>query len=98
MTPAHHDPPAESRDWVLNAACRGTDPKLFEPENPHQTEAAIRICNGCLALAACLRAALLEEDVEFGGPWHIRGGMTATQRANLTPRQRADLTRNTKEH
>ena len=91
MTPVHQAPPAESRDWVLNAACRGTDPETFDPKTSTQSAAAIRICSSCPVLEACLKAALEEELADSFGPWLVRGGMTKTERASLTPRARTYL-------
>lgn len=91
MTSVHQAPPTESRDWVLTAACRGTNPETFDPKTSTQSAAAIRICGTCPVIDACLKAALEEEATDSFGPWLVRGGMTKTQRASLPPKARREL-------
>lgn len=91
MTPVHQAPPVESRDWVLTAACRAVDPEIFNPKTRHESAAAIAICDTCPVLAACLKAALIEEEEDAFGPWLIRGGITKTQRKALAPKARREL-------
>lgn len=68
-----------ARDWKRRAACaaQGIDADLFHAgeRNPHATEQARSICNGCPVKTACLIAAYAE-----GDEWAVRAGLTYRQR------------------
>lgn len=83
--------PVVDPTWRDDAACAGHDPGLWDPANKHTAVPARRICSNCPALRQCLLEALTEENNTKFGPWLIRGGMTPTDRKNLTPRMRTDL-------
>ncbi len=64
-----------SADWMLLAACRGTDPDApFASEGSDEEAAFIAVCEGCPVREACLRYALDFDDVG------VYGGLTRKQR------------------
>ena len=71
-----------SRDWQLNAACRGLDTELFYPEadvrrhgTAIQTRYIARVCGDCDVADQCLEFALNHH--ETNGIW---GGRNFTTR------------------
>jgi WhiB family redox-sensing transcriptional regulator len=70
------EPPAEFR-WQDLAACVGTDPEAFFPEQGGNNRAAKRICMMCDVRAECLQYAL---DNDECGVW---GGMSEIARKRI---------------
>lgn len=75
-------------NWMLQAACRGTDPELFTPagwDGPAlvQIAEAKTVCRGCPVAVECLAEAFAAGDVDT-----IRGGTTPAERRKA--RQRAE--------
>lgn len=65
-----------SEYWADNAACRMSDPHLFDQRaSIEATERALRICENCPVRADCLQVALDDKNIE--GVW---GGTTHFQR------------------
>lgn len=63
--------------WMLSAPCASTDPDLFYD---HATVThAKKICATCPLRAACASYA-----IRAGETWGVWGGLSATQRAELT--------------
>lgn len=62
-------------DWVARAACRGSDTRVFFPEEKTNTGPARAVCAICPVAAPCLEDALADEDRK--GVW---GGSSAKQR------------------
>lgn len=60
--------------WVLEAACRGLDPRLFYPERGGDTTQAKAVCASCPVSAQCLEQAYRDDEP---GVW---GGTSAKQR------------------
>ena len=75
---------------LSDAACRGCDPKMFEPppKDYAAIDAARQICARCPIRRECLRVALATPDTQ--GIW---GGLTTGERARFNP-QDADAARN----
>jgi WhiB family redox-sensing transcriptional regulator len=75
--------------WRLDAACRGTGPHLFHPDEDEDGHAVVtaakRVCAGCPVADPCLEYALDNRIVH--GVW---GGLSVRQRrAMLAARNRA---------
>lgn len=83
--------PVDVEAWWHSAACARFDPRSFDPPNVHVARQAKAVCATCPVKRDCLLEALTEENNTKFGPWLIRGGMTPTDRKNLTPRMRTDL-------
>ena len=92
-----------SRDWRLDAACRGTPITMWYPERGTADVSAARaICAGCPVRGPCLEAALDEDRItpvlhyaDTKGAdrltregYGIRGGMTPTERRKERARRR----------
>jgi WhiB family transcriptional regulator, redox-sensing transcriptional regulator len=71
--------------WIQQAACYGTNPQLFFPEDKgHGTyDAAKAICSQCPVRQACLDYAINTFDAHHD--WGMWGG--------TTPRERRDIRR-----
>jgi WhiB family redox-sensing transcriptional regulator len=67
--------------WAEAALCAQTDPELFFPDKGGTSAPAKRICAGCLVRAECLQDAL-DRGERFG----IRGGLSERQRRRLAKR------------
>ena len=81
-------PECDGLDWRANAACRGTDPELFFPDDDSgparaRIKQAKTICRGCPVSVSCLNWALTSG--EEGGIW---GGLTEAERLRLRRRGR----------
>ena len=76
---------ADRASWMKDAACKGTDPGLFFPENgdTSATNPAKMICQGCVVREVCLEYAL-SEGIEDG----IWGGECARERRRIKGRMR----------
>lgn len=48
-------------DWMLRAACRGSDTRVFFPEEKTNTGPARAVCAGCEVAEPCLEDALADE-------------------------------------
>lgn len=48
--------------WILEAACRGMDIKVFFPEKGASTEPAKRVCARCPVADECLASAVVQGD------------------------------------
>lgn len=77
--PASGDPP-RTNEWLLHAACRGSEPEIFmdtEGGTPARTDwsEAAAYCEQCEVAAECLAAAV--EDMDY---WSYRGGKTPGER------------------
>lgn len=64
--------------WRHRAACAGADPNLFSATGGRSAERAKAWCHVCPVRAECLESALVCEDTS-----EIRGGMTASERADI---------------
>lgn len=77
-SPALARPPA---DWRLGALCRGVGDAFFpigdwtSPADQERAAVAREICSFCPARAACLQDA-----IDSGDAWGIRGGTTPEER------------------
>lgn len=67
--------------WRQAAACEGSPPDVFYPENEFETAAAKAICAQCPVRGICLETALRNK--ERYGIW---GGLTPRERARLRRR------------
>lgn len=70
-------------DWMAEAACRGTDPRLWFPSRDTSEatyERARAICDGCNVRDECLAAALANPPK---GDVSIWAGTTPPERAEL---------------
>ena len=76
-------PVLESRTWMQDAACVGTDPEAFFTSTKY-AKVAVRTCLGCPVAEQCLASALLYGDAH--GLW---GGSTPQQRRRWGRRLRA---------
>lgn len=65
-------------DWRDQAACRDADPDLWFPEPGQSTRPAKDICWTCPVREACLNDAL-----DVGEAFGIRGGYSAKERRNM---------------
>lgn len=86
------------RNWVEDAACAGQPLAVFYPEkaptnapignehrahyNRHRFDAALRVCAGCPVKEKCLQDA-----VDMGDLWGVRGGTTPGERERLVGRR-----------
>ncbi|WP_423202717.1 WhiB family transcriptional regulator [Mycobacterium lehmannii] len=78
--------PADDRQWLLHARCRGLPTEIFfaaEGERGQRRvareEQAKRVCRPCPVQPDCLRYALTAVE-----PWGIWGATTPTERQRLT--------------
>lgn len=69
----------QGRQWTTQAACHGSDPRLFDAVSAADAEAALRICKACPVAEACLQEAL--DDPE--NPDGVWGGTTQLERRKL---------------
>jgi WhiB family redox-sensing transcriptional regulator len=69
----------ESRLWVVQAACRFANPKLFDVVSGADAAAALSFCMVCPVKEECLQDALAQE-VNPDGVW---GGTTQTERRKI---------------
>jgi WhiB family redox-sensing transcriptional regulator len=76
-TPIQHSP----GHWADSALCAQTDPELFFPGKGGTSAPAKRICAACPVRAECLQDAL-DRGERFG----IRGGLSERQRRKLAKR------------
>lgn len=65
-------------EWVKRAACRGSDPDEFFPEQGNRALVAKAVCSRCPVRAECLEFAM--RNYERFGIW---GGHTAKERRTL---------------
>jgi len=72
-------------DWKLDAACVGSDPRLFFPERGEATRPAKAVCAGCPVAEECLDAGMWEK---FG----IWGGLSERERRRRRAGTRAART------
>lgn len=73
--------------WAADAACVGTDPELFFPDDhasKYDTRTVRQVCAGCDVRLQCLDYALTT-----GQEYGVWGGLTATQRRPLRRDRRA---------
>lgn len=79
-----------TRSWVVDAACRNTDPDGFHPEGQGaDLTPAKRLCNTvCPVTSECLEYAMAVEQPSFRfGVW---GGMSPRQRDKLAQQRRRE--------
>lgn len=69
----------ESRRWVVQAACRDADPRMFDVISALDADAALSYCKRCPVKEACLQDAL-DQEVKPDGVW---GGTTQTERRKI---------------
>lgn len=82
-----------SRAWVDQAACRGTDPRIFDGYGPYP-EQAHRLCDGCPVRDACLLDALAHEGATSATSRDgLRGGRGPQERYLMGARARAAVAR-----
>jgi WhiB family redox-sensing transcriptional regulator len=74
----------DSTDWVLSAACAGTDPELFFPGRGQPNRDAKQVCASCSVRAECLEDALERRD--FVG---VRGGLSPRERYAVARQRKA---------
>jgi WhiB family redox-sensing transcriptional regulator len=72
-------------EWVLDAACAGSDPEAFFP-TPGVSVAAVakQVCASCPVRTECL-----EDALERGEYYGVRGGLSAQARRRLAKQRRA---------
>lgn len=70
-------------DWQVRAACRKADLEAFYAEGEDEVRAALAYCRACEVKAACLEAAMANE--EAFGVW---GGTTERERRRIFRVQR----------
>jgi DNA-directed RNA polymerase specialized sigma24 family protein len=59
------------------------DPNLFHPGTGGTPEPALKVCRRCPVERECLDEAIEEEAGRAGGPFGVRGGLAAKERAPL---------------
>lgn len=64
--------------WQNRAACAGTDPALFFPDDGGSSQDALNVCRSCLVRQECLASAIANDE-----PFGIWGGLTMTQRRGV---------------
>jgi len=69
---------ADERPWVVDAACRDSDPDVFFPGPDGDAQLAVRICRGCPVRDEC-RDWALDTRISFG----VWGGTTERERRRL---------------
>lgn len=72
-------------DWRQSAACADVDMELFFPvtfvgPGAVQAEAAKAVCRECPVRVECL-----EDAIEQGDRWAVRGGLTPAERGETVP-------------
>lgn len=70
------------QDWMLQAACRDTDPEVPFSSEADQAIFAGKYCHGCPVREECLRFGLANDPAPG-----VFGGFTARQRKALVKRQ-----------
>lgn len=65
------------------AACAGTDPDVYHPDEGQPDELSLFRCTGCPARLACLALALRAEDAEAREGWY--GGLGPADRDAIAP-------------
>lgn len=79
--PAHFREEDRDVSWMLEAACRGQDPLIYDTDDEDKPSPAI-LCFLCPVRAECLTYALASRE---SGTW---GGMSRKQRDRVTKRKR----------
>lgn len=88
----------EPERWHAHAACRGVDPRLFDPCAAGErlpvfrdrVAAARRVCAACPVAADCLRAALAHRDVGIRAGFLFSGrGPRSSVAPTVPPKRRA---------
>lgn len=67
-------------EWTKDAVCGNYNPDLWNGDYVSQTVLAKRICKLC---PIATKNACLQEAIETGDKWTVRGGMTAEERDRL---------------
>lgn len=74
--------PPRTRPWVVEAACRGIDPReaerVFFPSRGEDVKEAKQVCSQCPVSAECLAYAVANGEIH--GIW---GGMSERERRKL---------------
>lgn len=68
-------------DWQERALCAQTDPEAFFPEQGGSSRAAKAVCRACEVRVECL-----EDDLEKGISWGVRGGLSESERRKIKKR------------
>ncbi len=68
----------DERPWVVFAACRDSDPKIFFPTTREEVRQALSVCGSCPVRPECLDYAF-EADERFG----IWGGLEEKERRKV---------------
>lgn len=84
MRSGYHPDDKRNRIWVLFAACRGADTRIFFPVNGNLTKDAEALCNACPARNACREYGQEEVFGTWGGIPESARGLTS----NALRRQR----------
>jgi WhiB family redox-sensing transcriptional regulator len=79
-------PPGEFRDWRDLAACVGTDPEAFFPDDGCDNTYARKVCGRCDVRTECLEWAI--ENRVWHGIW---GGVGARSRQKMAQRRKATV-------
>lgn len=66
------------QSWVVNAACRGTDPDAFHDSSTEVMRQAKKVCRSCEVQMECLNDALIRND-----PFGVWGGTEPRERRRL---------------
>ena len=69
-------PTVEAEPWERRAACKDTDPHMWDSSSAESARHALKICAACPVLVQCRKQNL---DLEYG----IVGGLTERQRRRL---------------
>ncbi len=78
MTPEVSVPDFHSEPWVLHAACRGMDTRIWFPEWGKPAGPAKAVCQGCEVRDECLELAMRGPE-RFG----VFGGLSDRERRRL---------------
>jgi len=83
-------PPRPREAWHREAACRGTDPRVFYPAGrpgaPVSIAEAAEYCRACPVVAECAEAGEREQDGIWGGVLRSRRkGRPRTSRTQVRP-------------
>jgi WhiB family transcriptional regulator, redox-sensing transcriptional regulator len=73
------DPP---KGWRHRAACVGSDPAMWFPEDDAGVAECVAVCEGCPVRQECLTAALVETRGSYDEVG-VRGGLTPAERKSL---------------
>lgn len=75
-------------EWRLYAECGPGDTELFFSKDPVEKRAALAICGDCPVARECLAEVMAQEKgVDLHGRYGIRGGLTPSERRDLSREQ-----------